>query len=76
VCYFFVDVVNNKFNYDDSLDVFGVYCIGGIIGALGRQASWLSYQTPVALFLDIAVAEIWRGTAIVMVIIVAGLNQV
>ncbi|MBB3391309.1 Amt family ammonium transporter [Rhizobium sp. BK275] len=35
VCYFFVDVVKNKFNYDDSLDVFGVHCIGGIIGALG-----------------------------------------
>jgi Amt family ammonium transporter len=23
------------FGYDDSLDVFGVHCIGGIIGALG-----------------------------------------
>lgn len=45
------------------------------LGIISRQASWLSYQTPVALFLAIAVAEIWRGTAIVMVIIVAGLNQ-
>ena len=35
VCYFFVAVVKNKFNYDDSLDVFGIHCIGGIIGALG-----------------------------------------
>ncbi|RWC42118.1 MAG: ammonium transporter [Mesorhizobium sp.] len=35
VCYFFVSVVKNAFNYDDSLDVFGVHCIGGIIGALG-----------------------------------------
>ncbi|PIP00282.1 Permease component of ABC-type sugar transporter [uncultured Pleomorphomonas sp.] len=46
------------------------------LGIIERQTSWLSYQTPVALFLAIAVAEIWRGTAIVMVIIVAGLNQV
>jgi len=46
------------------------------LGVISRQASWLSYQTPVALFIAIAVAEIWRGTAIVMVIIVAGLNQV
>ena len=23
------------FGYDDSLDVFGVHCIGGIVGALG-----------------------------------------
>ncbi|MEN3148635.1 ammonium transporter [Neorhizobium sp. IRAMC:178] len=35
VCYFFVDVVKNKFNYDDSLDVFGVHCVGGILGAIG-----------------------------------------
>jgi Amt family ammonium transporter len=35
VCYFFVSVVKNTFKYDDSLDVFGVHCVGGIIGALG-----------------------------------------
>jgi multiple sugar transport system permease protein len=46
------------------------------LGIIERQASWLSYQTPFALFLGIAAAEIWRGTAIVMVVIVAGLNQV
>lgn len=46
------------------------------LGIISRQANWLTYQTPVALFIGIAIAEIWRGTAIVMVIIVAGLNQV
>ena len=35
VCIFFVSVVKNKLGYDDALDVFGVHCIGGIIGALG-----------------------------------------
>ena len=35
VCYFFVSTVKNKLKYDDTLDVFGVHCIGGIIGALG-----------------------------------------
>jgi ammonium transporter, Amt family len=35
VCYFFVSFVKNKFKYDDTLDVFGVHCIGGIVGALG-----------------------------------------
>ncbi|WP_337271465.1 ammonium transporter [Oryzifoliimicrobium ureilyticus] len=34
LCYFFVGAVKNKFGYDDSLDVFGVHCIGGIFGAL------------------------------------------
>ena len=35
VCLFFVSVVKNKLGYDDALDVFGVHCIGGIIGAIG-----------------------------------------
>ena len=34
VCYFFVSVVKNKLKYDDTLDVFGVHCIGGIFGAI------------------------------------------
>ena len=34
-CYFFVAIVKNKFGYDDSLDVFGIHGIGGIIGAVG-----------------------------------------
>ena len=35
VCLFFCTIVKNAFGYDDSLDVFGVHCVGGIIGALG-----------------------------------------
>jgi Amt family ammonium transporter len=35
VCLFFVSTVKNAFGYDDALDVFGVHCVGGIIGALG-----------------------------------------
>jgi ammonium transporter, Amt family len=34
-CFFAVTVIKNALGYDDSLDVFGVHCIGGIIGALG-----------------------------------------
>lgn len=34
LCFFFVGTVKNKFKYDDTLDVFGVHCIGGITGAL------------------------------------------
>ncbi len=33
-CLFFVSTVKNKFGYDDALDVFGVHCVGGIIGAI------------------------------------------
>jgi len=34
LCFFFVSTVKNKLGYDDSLDVFGVHCIGGIFGAI------------------------------------------
>ncbi len=35
VCFFFVTTVKKALKYDDSLDVFGVHCVGGIVGALG-----------------------------------------
>jgi Amt family ammonium transporter len=35
ICYIFVAFVKGKLGYDDSLDVFGVHCIGGIVGAIG-----------------------------------------
>ena len=33
-CYFAVSVLKPKMGYDDSLDAFGVHCIGGMWGAL------------------------------------------
>ena len=35
VCFFFCTAVKNAFGYDDTLDVFGIHAVGGIIGALG-----------------------------------------
>jgi Amt family ammonium transporter len=35
VCLWAVVWLKRKFGYDDSLDVFGVHCVGGILGALG-----------------------------------------
>ena len=34
VCLFAVSWLKMKLGYDDSLDVFGVHCVGGIVGAL------------------------------------------
>jgi Amt family ammonium transporter len=34
VCYLFVSNVKTALGYDDSLDVFGIHCVGGILGAL------------------------------------------
>jgi Amt family ammonium transporter len=35
ICYFFCTVVKNTFKYDDTLDVFGIHAVGGIVGAIG-----------------------------------------
>jgi Amt family ammonium transporter len=35
VCYFFCSTVKSTFGYDDSLDVFGIHGVGGIVGAIG-----------------------------------------
>ena len=34
ICFFSSTSVKKAFGYDDSLDAFGVHCIGGIVGAL------------------------------------------
>ncbi len=57
VCFVFVTTVKNKLKYDDSLDVFGIHAIGGIIGAIGTGIvanpafggqGWIDYTAPVA----------------------------
>jgi Amt family ammonium transporter len=35
ICFFAVTKVKAMLGYDDSLDTFGVHCVGGIIGSLG-----------------------------------------
>ena len=64
-CFFAVTVLKNAMGYDDSLDVFGVHCIGGIIGALATGilvnpalggAGIVDYTTP-------DFAGIYPGTA-------------
>jgi Amt family ammonium transporter len=34
ICYWASTCLKNKYNYDDSFDVFGVHAVGGIVGAL------------------------------------------
>ncbi len=35
ICFFAVTKLKPALGYDDSLDAFGVHCVGGIVGALG-----------------------------------------
>jgi ammonium transporter, Amt family len=52
ICYIFVSTVKKALGYDDSLDVFGVHGVGGIVGAIGTGIvadpslggqGWLNY---------------------------------
>ena len=80
ICYFFVTTVKNKLNYDDSLDVFGIHAVGGIVGAIGTGIvadpalggqGWIDYTAPVAVAgeFDMAgqvITQIWAvGTTVV-----------
>jgi multiple sugar transport system permease protein len=49
-----------------------LFALGLIPGPVG----WLSQETPWSLFAAIALAEIWRATAIVLVILIAGLQLI
>ncbi len=46
------------------------------LGLIDSRVSWLTYETPVTLFVAIVLAEAWRATAIVFVILVAGLQLI
>lgn len=46
------------------------------LGIIEKPILFLSYQNPVAVFSTIVIAESWRATAIVMVIVLAGLQVI
>lgn len=46
------------------------------LGVVDKPANLLSYQNPGIVFLAIALAEIWRATAIMLVILVAGIGLI
>ncbi|MFO1151268.1 MAG: sugar ABC transporter permease [Alsobacter sp.] len=46
------------------------------LGLLSGKTAWLTYEHPVTLFLGIVAAEVWRATAIVLVVLVAGLQLI
>jgi multiple sugar transport system permease protein len=45
-------------------------------GIIEGPTNWLSYEHPISLFVGVVLAEIWRATAIVLVILVAGLQLI
>ena len=49
-----------------------LYALGLIQGPTG----WLSQETPITLFIGIVLAELWRATAIVLVILATGIQLI
>ncbi len=86
VCYLFVAVVKNKLKYDDTLDVFGVHCVGGIVGALatgivadpalGGQG-WIDYTVfpAVAGEYDMAGQVITQAKAVILTLLWSGIGS-
>ncbi len=86
VCFYFVSTVKNKFKYDDTLDVFGVHCIGGIIGAIGTGIvadpalggqGWIDYTVfpAVAGTYDMAGQVLTQAKAVAVTLLWSGLGS-
>ncbi len=85
VCYFFVTVVKNKFKYDDSLDVFGIHGVGGIIGAVltgvfsagslgGVKGDDYSIAAQVWIQIEaVAITLVWSGVVSYVIFKIVGL---
>lgn len=81
VCYFCATSLKKALGYDDSLDVFGVHGIGGIVGALltgcfaigvgGAETFTFGIQVWVQLK-SIVVTIIWSGVVSVVAFYIAG----
>ena len=83
VCFFFVTTVKNKLGYDDTLDVFGIHCVGGIIGAIGTGIvadpalggqGWFDYTVfpAVAGTYDMAGQVITQIKAVALTLVLSG----
>jgi ammonium transporter, Amt family len=83
VCFIFVASVKNMLGYDDALDVFGVHCIGGIIGALGTGilvnpklggTGIMDYATGKVADYDFATQMIAQSKAVLMTLVWSGVG--
>lgn len=80
LCYFCATRLKNALKYDDSLDVFGVHGIGGIVGAIltgvfireGADATAGMAQT-IAQLKSVVVTIVWSAIAAVIALFVAKL---
>lgn len=84
VCFYFCSTVKNRFGYDDALDVFGVHCVGGILGAiatgfvaapvLGGTGIW-DYAANAPGTYDMAAQVITQIEAVVVTLVWSGVGS-
>ncbi|MBE7184451.1 MAG: ammonium transporter [Methylobacterium mesophilicum] len=73
ICYWFVTVVKVKAGYDDSLDVFGIHGVGGIVGAIGTGVFASSSLGGVGYAEGVTMgAQVWTQILAVLVTLVWG----
>jgi Amt family ammonium transporter len=80
-CFIAVTVIKPKFGYDDSLDAFGVHCVGGIWGALATGlfaskavnpagADGLFFGNPKQLLIQLITILVTIGYTLVMTLVI------
>jgi len=83
VCFLAATSLKNAFGYDDSLDVFGVHCVGGILGALATGilvnpalggTGIMDYVAGKIADYDLTTQMIAQGKAVVTTLIVSGVG--
>ncbi len=83
VCFLFVTTIKNRLGYDDTLDVFGIHCVGGIIGAIGTAIvadpalggqGWFDYTKfpSVAGQYDMAAQLVTQAKAVLVTLALSG----
>ncbi len=84
VCLFACTVLKNALGYDDSLDVFGVHCVGGIIGALATGilvnpalggSGVMDYVAGKIADYDMATQMLAQGKAVATTLIYSGIGS-
>jgi Amt family ammonium transporter len=84
VCVFFCSAIKNALGYDDSLDVFGVHCVGGITGAIGTGflaspslggTSWFDYTANMVAEYDMTAQVITQCKAVALTLVWSGVGS-
>jgi ammonium transporter, Amt family len=84
VCIFFCSAIKNALGYDDALDVFGIHCIGGIVGAIGTGflaspslggTSWFDYTANKVAEYDMTGQVITQCKAVALTLVWSGLGS-